>query len=132
MQALDGGISSANAIVIRPPISTLARILNIMTVVSNDPSWWPLINANLIFSYFVVAASAGVIYDWALTFGQEVELIWRQRWSLMTVLYLIVRYVGIGFSVSIISITIPTFSTTDAWICQAVSCTTHWYGWLTL
>ncbi|KAG1770859.1 hypothetical protein EV702DRAFT_1138216 [Suillus placidus] len=70
-----------------------------MTVLSNDPSWWPLFNANLIFSYLSVAASAGVMYDWALTFGQEVELIWRQRWSLMTVLYLVVRYVGIGVAV---------------------------------
>ncbi|KAG1787070.1 uncharacterized protein HD556DRAFT_1411143 [Suillus plorans] len=34
-------------------------------------------------------------YDWALTFGQEVELVWRQPWSLMTVMYLSVRYLGI-------------------------------------
>ncbi|KAG2141143.1 uncharacterized protein EDB93DRAFT_1252614 [Suillus bovinus] len=59
-----------------------------MTIVSNDPTWWPTINANRIESYFVVASFAGLTYDWALTFGQEVELIWRQRWSLMTVLYL--------------------------------------------
>ncbi|KAG1766853.1 hypothetical protein EV702DRAFT_785453 [Suillus placidus] len=32
-----------------------------------------------------------------LAFGQEVELIWRQRWSLMTVLYLTARYLGIIF-----------------------------------
>ncbi|KAG1887779.1 hypothetical protein F4604DRAFT_1177917 [Suillus subluteus] len=70
-----------------------------MTLVSNDPSWWPLINANVIFSYFVVAASVGVMYDWALAFGQEVELIWRQRWSLMTFFYLSVRYAGIGYAV---------------------------------
>ncbi|KAG1750038.1 uncharacterized protein EDB91DRAFT_1078963 [Suillus paluster] len=59
-----------------------------MTLVSDDPSWWPSINANRVISYFVVAASAGIMYDWALTFGQEVELIWRHHWSLMTVLYL--------------------------------------------
>ncbi|KAG1840712.1 hypothetical protein DFJ58DRAFT_809959 [Suillus subalutaceus] len=35
----------------------------------------------------------------ALTFGQEVELIWRRRWSLMTFLYLCVRYAGIGYAV---------------------------------
>ncbi|KAG1796270.1 uncharacterized protein HD556DRAFT_1535438 [Suillus plorans] len=34
-----------------------------------------------------------------LTFGREVELIWRQRWSMMTVLYLVARYLGIGFAV---------------------------------
>ncbi|KAG2351168.1 hypothetical protein BDR07DRAFT_1432987 [Suillus spraguei] len=38
--------------------------------------------------YFEVAGFIVVTYDWALTFGQEVELVWRQRWSLMTVLYL--------------------------------------------
>ncbi|KAG1885307.1 uncharacterized protein F5891DRAFT_428754 [Suillus fuscotomentosus] len=70
-----------------------------MTVVSNDPSWWPTIHANIFYSYFVVASCAAVIYDWGLTFGQEVELIWRQRWSLMTVVYLVARYVAIGFSV---------------------------------
>ncbi|KAG2144299.1 hypothetical protein DEU56DRAFT_910649 [Suillus clintonianus] len=71
---------------------------NSMTIVSDDPSYWPLINSRRIASYFVVAAFVGVMYDWALSFGQEVELVWRQRWSLMTVLYLSVRYLGMLFS----------------------------------
>ncbi|OAX32401.1 hypothetical protein K503DRAFT_609088 [Rhizopogon vinicolor AM-OR11-026] len=65
-----------------------------MTIVSDDPSWWPLIETNGIFTYFTFACFAAVIYDWALTFGQEVELVWRQRRSLVTVLYLILRYSG--------------------------------------
>ncbi|KAG2038365.1 hypothetical protein BDR03DRAFT_954575 [Suillus americanus] len=65
-----------------------------MTLVSNDPSWWPLINVSIILQ--VLAASVGI------------ELIWRQRWSLMTFLYLGVRYVGIGYAV------VPTVSMTDA------------------
>ncbi|KAG2139195.1 uncharacterized protein EDB93DRAFT_1253126 [Suillus bovinus] len=69
-----------------------------MTVVSNDPTWWPTINAYRFSSYFFLAAFVGVMYDWALTFGQEVELVWRQRWSLMTVLYLSVRYLGIVYA----------------------------------
>ncbi|KAG1796232.1 uncharacterized protein HD556DRAFT_1441534 [Suillus plorans] len=69
-----------------------------MTIISNDPSWWPLIDSHIIFSYFIVAASVGVIYDWALAFGQEVELIWKQHWSLMTVLYLTVRYIGVIYA----------------------------------
>ncbi|KAG2124112.1 hypothetical protein BD769DRAFT_888575 [Suillus cothurnatus] len=85
-----------------------------MTLVSNDPSWWPVINASLISSYFIVASSVGIIYDWGLTFGKEIELIWRQRWSLMTFLYLSVRYTGIGYAVINILINVPTFSTTDA------------------
>jgi hypothetical protein len=57
-----------------------------MPIISNDPSWWPLINATRIGSYFIglwkfsrmmmavslshvvygyaVAALAGVIYNW--------------------------------------------------------------------
>ncbi|KAG2111442.1 hypothetical protein DEU56DRAFT_920015 [Suillus clintonianus] len=73
---------------------------NSMTLVSDDPSYWPFINAWRIGSYFVVGAGVIVVYDWvfpALTFGQEVELVWRQRWFLMTVLYLSVRYVGVLF-----------------------------------
>ncbi|KAG1865452.1 hypothetical protein DFJ58DRAFT_743281 [Suillus subalutaceus] len=85
-----------------------------MTLVSNDPSWWPVINASLISSYFIVAASVGIMYDWGLAFGKEVELIWRQRWSLMTLLYLGVRYAGIGFAAMNILNDVPTISMTDA------------------
>ncbi|KAG1856471.1 hypothetical protein F4604DRAFT_1213919 [Suillus subluteus] len=53
----------------------------------------------------------------ALTFGQEAELIWRQRWSLMTVLYLSVRFAGIGYAVMNILINVPTISMTDTgWV----------------
>ncbi|KAG2048451.1 hypothetical protein BDR06DRAFT_1013018 [Suillus hirtellus] len=47
---------------------------------------------------FAVAAFVVVTYDWGLTFAQEVELVWRQHWSLMTVLYLGVRYLGIVYA----------------------------------
>ncbi|KAG2107445.1 uncharacterized protein F5147DRAFT_837372 [Suillus discolor] len=53
-------------------------------------------------SGFAVACSAAVIYDWALNFGQEIELVWRQRFSLMTVLYLSVRYIGILYAVYVL------------------------------
>ncbi|KAG2348173.1 hypothetical protein BDR05DRAFT_610945 [Suillus weaverae] len=70
-----------------------------MTVVSNDPSLWPLISSNIFNSYWTVAAGVVVIYDWVLTLGQEIELMWRQRWSLMTVLYMVMRYIGIPYFV---------------------------------
>ncbi|KAG1813071.1 hypothetical protein DFJ58DRAFT_740119 [Suillus subalutaceus] len=85
-----------------------------MTVVSNDPIWWPSINSYRIASYFIVAASAGVMYDWTLTFGREVELIWRQNWSLMTGLYLSSRYLGIIYTVIGLLVYVPTISLTDA------------------
>ncbi|KAG2341795.1 hypothetical protein BDR05DRAFT_949364 [Suillus weaverae] len=66
-----------------------------MTIISNDPTWWLAIDSYQVFSYFLVASFVVVMYDWALTFGQEVELVWGQRWSLMTLLYLSVRFLGI-------------------------------------
>ncbi|KAG1898358.1 uncharacterized protein F5891DRAFT_1191038 [Suillus fuscotomentosus] len=88
-----------------------------MIVVSNDPSWWPAINTYHLDSYFVVAAFVAVMYDWALTFGQEVELIWRQRWSIMTAMYLGARYLGILSAVLYIPINVPTISLTDTqWV----------------
>ncbi|KAG1798123.1 uncharacterized protein HD556DRAFT_221470 [Suillus plorans] len=84
-----------------------------MTIVSNDPTWWPTIDVYRFASYFGVAAFVGVTYDWALTFGQEVELVWRQRWSLMTVLYLSVRYLGILSAALFMAGRVPTISLTD-------------------
>ncbi|KAG1774450.1 hypothetical protein EV702DRAFT_524302, partial [Suillus placidus] len=77
-------------------------------------SLWALINWNIVFSYWTVAAGAVLVYDWVLTLGQEIELIWRQRWSLMTVLYLVIRYIGPPYSVVYILQYMPSVSLTDA------------------
>ncbi|KAG1767913.1 hypothetical protein EDD22DRAFT_967612 [Suillus occidentalis] len=87
-----------------------------MTFVSNDPSLWPYIDAHVFYSYWLVVAGVVVAYDWALTIGQEIELIWRQRWSLMTVLYLVIRYIGIPYSFVIVLNSTPNVSLTDALI----------------
>ncbi|KAG1779104.1 hypothetical protein EV702DRAFT_120513 [Suillus placidus] len=84
-----------------------------MTVVSSDPSWWPLIKSFRFYSYFLVASCAAVIYDWVLAFGQEFELVWRKRWSLATLLYLGVRYLGIPYTVIFMLQSLPTVSVTD-------------------
>ncbi|KAG2143287.1 hypothetical protein BD769DRAFT_1043081 [Suillus cothurnatus] len=84
-----------------------------MTVVSNDPSWWPLISSYVFYSYWSVAAGVVVVYDWVLSLGQAIELIWKQRWSLMTVMYLIIRYIGIPYSVTSILTSMPLVSLTD-------------------
>ncbi|KAJ8580576.1 hypothetical protein M405DRAFT_834051, partial [Rhizopogon salebrosus TDB-379] len=64
-----------------------------MTVVSNDPIWWPAISYVRVWSYFSVVSFTVVLYDWgeshnayeknldvpttpALTFGREFELVW--------------------------------------------------------
>lgn len=85
-----------------------------MTVISDDPSHWSSIYLYNFHSYFIVAASAAIIYDWALALGQEVELIWKRRWSLMTFLYLSVRYAALPYVVIFMLITLPAVSVADA------------------
>ncbi|KAG2365468.1 hypothetical protein BDR07DRAFT_640696 [Suillus spraguei] len=130
-----------------------------MTIVSNDPAWWPAINAYRVFSRFAVASFVGVTYDWSeyesikgllisykyfqhlhldkryvnvitetailLRNGLLVELIWRKRWSLMTIMYIGVRYLGILYAVLNMLISVTTVSLTDTvsyimyagWVC---------------
>ncbi|KAG2091624.1 hypothetical protein BD769DRAFT_397828 [Suillus cothurnatus] len=83
-----------------------------MTFVSDDPIWWPFIGSSSLVNYFVAASSTVVVYDWALTFGQEFELILRKRWSFMTVIYICVCYIGMLFSAANIFSILP-FSITD-------------------
>ncbi|KAG1734776.1 hypothetical protein EDD22DRAFT_358624 [Suillus occidentalis] len=97
-----------------PPTSLARTHLSNMTFVSNDPILWPAIDFQLLLSYWIVAAGVVVVYDWVLTVGQEIELIWRQHWSLMTVLYLVIRYIGIPFSVANALAIMPLVSLTDA------------------
>lgn len=92
-----------------------------MTTASSDPNLWPQIKLFRFYSYFVVASFAAMMYDWALTFEQEIELIWRKRWSLMTMLYLSLRCAGIIFLVANVLWTLPSVSLTDT------SCTILYY-----
>ncbi|KAG2053721.1 hypothetical protein BDR06DRAFT_439703 [Suillus hirtellus] len=129
IRALDGSI---NTIAIRLPSSPLTYTLffSNMTIVSNDPTWWPVINSNRISSYVAVASVIIVMYDWVLTFGQEVELVWRQRWSLMTVMYLGVRYLGILSAALTIPNELPTISLTDTVSFIMSGVISNWMGFL--
>lgn len=95
------------------PLNYSRQHLN-MTLVSNDPGFWPQINFNRVSSYFIVASSIAILYDWALNFGQEVELLWRQRWSFVTFLYISLRYIGLSFAVDNAIASLTTVSMTDA------------------
>ncbi|OAX35392.1 hypothetical protein K503DRAFT_773529 [Rhizopogon vinicolor AM-OR11-026] len=68
-----------------------------------------------------------VVYDWALTFGQEVDLFWRHRWSLMTLIYLGIRYIGILFSINSMLEYLPVVLLTDMG-CSIVSQVQTWVG----
>lgn len=84
-----------------------------MTLVSNNSSWWPVIDWYHQYSYFLVVSSTALAYDWALSFGQELDLVWRQRWTFMTVLYIGVRYAGIVSSILSMLLCFPGVPMTD-------------------
>ncbi|OAX30705.1 hypothetical protein K503DRAFT_778062 [Rhizopogon vinicolor AM-OR11-026] len=75
-----------------------------MIVVSNDPSLWPTINNSRQTSYANGSCRISSITQY-LTMGSQLHTwlwwytIWRQRWSLMTILYLGARYSGIPYIV---------------------------------
>ncbi|KAG1760817.1 hypothetical protein EDD22DRAFT_988384 [Suillus occidentalis] len=113
-QALDGGISSTDTATksLTPPTSLAHTHPLNMTFVSDDPSWWPIIDTEVLYSYWTAAASVVVAYDWALTIGQEIELIW-------------IRYIGIPYSVASVLQSMPNVSLTDAG-CNILSYAINW------
>ena len=48
-------------------------------------------NSNLLI-LATVAASTLFIWDYILTFGMEVDLVWKSKWNFMKALYLFQRY----------------------------------------
>ncbi|KAG1833930.1 hypothetical protein EV424DRAFT_1532759 [Suillus variegatus] len=45
-----------------------------------------------------VAIITLISYDYVLQFGKEVTFVWKRQWSVMTYLYLVVRYFGIAIA----------------------------------
>lgn len=60
---------------------------------------------------FNVAALTFVSWDFALTFNDEIEYIWKRRWNTMRVLYTVTRYfIPVSISVNSITLFHPTIS----------------------
>ncbi|KAG1787097.1 uncharacterized protein HD556DRAFT_1313036 [Suillus plorans] len=83
---------------------------NNMTMVSNDPTWWPSIDVHRFASYFAVAAFVVITYDWALTFGQEVELVWVRYLGILSAAYVPKAKQSVFMSMVV---GVPTISLTD-------------------
>ncbi|KAF9220134.1 hypothetical protein BS17DRAFT_355952 [Gyrodon lividus] len=50
-------------------------------------------------NYCSVVIITTISYDYLLTLGREVELIWRRPWSLVSSLYVLIRYLGIVLAI---------------------------------
>jgi hypothetical protein len=65
IQALDGGISSTDTRSLTTPTSLTHTRPSNMTVVLDDPSWWPIIHSQLFYSYWIGSSCQPVMY-WCL------------------------------------------------------------------
>ncbi|EDR03453.1 uncharacterized protein LACBIDRAFT_331441 [Laccaria bicolor S238N-H82] len=57
--------------------------------------------ATRVVTYFDVASAMMFIYDYFLTMGLEVELVWGSRWGFMKALYIVQRYIPFVDSVAL-------------------------------
>jgi len=69
-----------------------AEIIRAATVSALMVSWGHGKNNSTILILAIVAASALFIWDYILTFGMEIDLVWKSKWNLMKGLYLFQRY----------------------------------------
>ncbi|CCM03284.1 uncharacterized protein FIBRA_05412 [Fibroporia radiculosa] len=60
-------------------------------------------------AWFAIAALCWLVYDWLLSFGDEVQLIWRSEATLPKILYSISRYLGLVMQALIGSKAIPFY-----------------------
>ncbi|KAF4614442.1 hypothetical protein D9613_002490 [Agrocybe pediades] len=45
-------------------------------------------------AYLAVAAATCALYDHVTTLDEEIELVWRRKWSVVQMLFLFNRYAG--------------------------------------
>ncbi|KAG8955817.1 hypothetical protein FRC03_011037 [Tulasnella sp. 419] len=71
-----------------------------MDIVTNERLYFLVVGRTLTTRYTTLCAGVWLIYDWMLTLGDEVELIWSTDWSLAgKPLYLFVRYGGMIYQI---------------------------------
>ncbi|EGO27180.1 hypothetical protein SERLADRAFT_460120, partial [Serpula lacrymans var. lacrymans S7.9] len=55
---------------------------------------WEIANILQITRFCQLSAAVVALYDHALLMQREMDLIWRRQWSLITFLYVVIRYAG--------------------------------------
>ncbi|EDR00860.1 uncharacterized protein LACBIDRAFT_333790 [Laccaria bicolor S238N-H82] len=70
------------------------------------------VSATQLVTYSDVAGATMFVYDYFLTLGMEVDLVWSSNWSLMNVLFIAQRY--LPFLDAAVLCFLPQFSTTIA------------------
>jgi len=72
--------------------------------------------------YCALAATSIGVYDYIVTFGQEVDLVWKSRWSIGKVLFFIMRYYTLTFDLIYYNYAIFSPNLTDKFCL-------HWWRW---
>ncbi|KAF8876345.1 hypothetical protein BD779DRAFT_167389 [Infundibulicybe gibba] len=71
---------------------TLALVSHSMSVTQVPDNLGQIITDARITNYVAVASLTLLAFDHILTFGEEIELIWKSRWNLSKTVYLLQRY----------------------------------------
>lgn len=73
--------------------------------------------------YNTIAASAFFLWEYCITFAEEIDLIWRWKWSPITVLFIVIRY--LAFAIRIVELVFygnltglikPSMQTCQNWV----------------
>ncbi|EJF59421.1 hypothetical protein DICSQDRAFT_172022 [Dichomitus squalens LYAD-421 SS1] len=63
-----------------------------------------VLEKNQIMNFIVVAVATIVVFDYLMTVQQELELFWKRRLNLSSILFLSNRYVAISYYVALLPI----------------------------
>ncbi|EDR01502.1 uncharacterized protein LACBIDRAFT_333151 [Laccaria bicolor S238N-H82] len=72
--------------------SHLANMSSIGEIIAELKELTAYVGAMRLVTYFDVAGAAMFLYDYFLTVGMEVDLVWSSKWGFMKVLYILQRY----------------------------------------
>ncbi|KAG8927273.1 hypothetical protein FRC02_008327 [Tulasnella sp. 418] len=71
-----------------------------MDIVTDADLYYQVVGRTGTTRYFTLASVVWLAYDWTLTLGDEIELIWSRDWTLAgKPMYLFVRYGGMLFQI---------------------------------
>ncbi|KAI0081278.1 hypothetical protein K474DRAFT_1417870 [Panus rudis PR-1116 ss-1] len=88
--------------------------------VSLDPEeFTSLVSEVRLYAYFLLAATTAMLYDVCLMLPDEIVFVWRRKWSLLTTLYLIIRYFTLFNMVMQLALEIVPFK--SVYVCKIVT-----------
>ncbi|KAF9552958.1 hypothetical protein CPC08DRAFT_822577 [Agrocybe pediades] len=75
------------------------------------------IQAYQVITYTRVVVSTIILFDYILTFGEEVRLMWRGKWSIVKILFFVIRYYGLFVGIFLLYSIFTPLITNEVAVC---------------